>query len=370
MPTRQLPESTEYSPDLRLIRVVLPLDLIQRVDELLIRGVGGYRSRQEFIRDAVEALVLELSYAPAPDEPALRDDALGEVQHRQMVAPIASSPPSSARREPPEAPPLPPPDINVHGMLDFSRLLPTPDVKVVESPGAVVVDEPLFGLHNRDYPSLWLASRLAQATRSSLVDDEDFIAQALKEAWSLGEKLQALEKRTGTRLSSLFPTNRQKSGRAEEAFRNFAFGQVTRLDNGLRASGPLFTWRIVQVQATDSHIGLTPHGLKLLQQLSGLSAMTPHDRTHAEAFLAHLREHAPADWWGFQTVLREVGKGAARLDLLQRFRAEMPRWTESQVSTNVSGYVARAREWGLLESKQSEGKYLLTEFGGSFIGAA
>jgi hypothetical protein len=360
MSPRQEPDFTKYSPEQRLVRVVLPVELIQRVDELLVRGVGGYRNRQDFIRDAAEALVLELSYAPASEEPAPRQGV-----------PILSSPPPEAQREPPKAPP--PPDVHVHdvhGTLDFSLLPLVPDVKVVEAPGAVVVDEPLFGLHNRDYPSLWLASRLAQATRSGLVDAADFMAQALKEAWTLGEKLQALEQRTGTRLSSLFPTNRQKSGRAEEAFRIFALGQVTRSDTGLRASGPLFTWRIAQVQAADSHIGLTPQGLRLMRKLAGLSAMTPHNQTHAEAFLAHLREHAPADWWGFETVLREVGKGAARLGLLQRFRAEQPRWTEAQVSTNVSGYVARAREWGLLESKQSEGKYLLTEFGGSFVGAA
>jgi hypothetical protein len=360
MSSRRDPDSAKYSPDQRLVRVVLPVDLIQRVDELLLRGVGGYRNRQDFIRDAVEALVLELSYAPAPEEPAPRQGA-----------PILSDLPPEAQQALPEA--LPPPEVHAHddhGTLDFSQLPLVPDVKVVEAPGAVVVDEPLFGLHNRDYPSLWLASRLAQATRSGLVDDEDFMAQALQEAWILGEKLQALEQRTGTRLSSLFPTNRQKSGRAEEAFRTFAFGQVTRSDAGPRASGPLFTWRIVQVQIAGSHIGLTPQGLRLMRKLAGLSAMTPHDRTHAEAFLVHLREHAPADWWGFETVLREVSKGATRLGLLQRFRAEKPRWTEAQVSTNVSGYVARAREWGLLESKQSEGKYLLTEFGRSFVGAA
>lgn len=350
------PDAAKYSPDHRLVRVVLPVELIQRVDNLLLQGVGGYRNRQDFIQDAVEALVLELSYAPAPEEPAPREGA-----------PIPSSPPPESQREPPKAPP---PDAHVHGTLDFSLLPRVPDVKVVEAPGAVVVDEPLFGLHNRDYPSLWLASRLAQATRLGLVDGEDFMSQALKEAWPLGEKLQALEQRTGTRLSSLFPTNRQKSGRAEEAFRTFAFGQVTRSDTGLRASGPLFTWRIAQVEAADSLIGLTPQGLILMRKLAGLSAMTPHDHAHAEAFLAHLREHAPADWWGFEIVLREVSRGSTRLGLLQRFRAEKPQWTEAQVSTNVSGYVARAREWGLLESKQSAGKYLLTEFGGSFVGAA
>ena len=338
----------------------MPVDLIHRLDELLLRGVGGYRNRQDFIRDAVEALVLEFSYAPAPEEPTPRQGA-----------PTPSDLPSEAQRTLPGA--RPSPEVHVHddpGSLDFSRLPLVPDVKVVEVPGAVVVDEPLFGLHNRDYPSLWLASRLAQATRSLLVDDENFMAQALKEAWLLGEKLQALEQRTGTRLSSLFPTNRQKAGRAEETFRTFAFGQVIRSNTALHVSGPLFTWRIAQIQAMDSLIGLTPQGLRLMAKLAGLSAMTPHDQTHAEAFLAHLRDHAPADWWGFETVLREVRNAATRLGLLQRFRAEKPQWTEAQVSTNVSGYVARAREWGLLESKQSEGKYLLTKFGGSFVGAA
>src|SRR5690606_21965505 len=47
----------------------LPLSLIRRMDELINQGVGGYQTRAELIREAVEALVLELSYERAPDEP-------------------------------------------------------------------------------------------------------------------------------------------------------------------------------------------------------------------------------------------------------------------------------------------------------------
>ncbi|MBM7117945.1 ribbon-helix-helix domain-containing protein [Archangium primigenium] len=355
------PDPNQYGPDQRLVRVVLPMELIQRVDELLLRRVGGYRNRQDFIRDAVDALVLELSYAPAPQEPPSQ---LEERIRIRPASPVEMRDTLAETRLPTTVD-----DYAEHGTLDFSRLPVVSDVQVIEAPGAVVVDEPLFGLHNRDYPSLWLASQLAQATRLELANNESFMAQAIKDAWVLGEKLQAFEQRTDTRLSSLFPTNRQKSGRAEEAFRTFAFGQFTNTANGLRASGPLFTWRVVQVQATDMLIGLTPQGLRLVRQLSGLSAVTPHEKAHSEAFLSHLRDNAPADWWGFETVLLEVSKGATRLNLLQRFRTEKPRWTEAQVSTNVAGYVARAREWGLLESKQAGGKYLLTKFGESFLGS-
>ena len=53
----------------------------------------------------------------------------------------------------------------------------------------------------------------------------------------------------------------------------------------------------------------------------------------------------------------------SRLELVEVFQTARPDWTASVAATNTQGYVARAREWGLVESKQVAGTYRLTEFG-------
>jgi hypothetical protein len=59
-----------------------------------------------------------------------------------------------------------------------------------------------------------------------------------------------------------------------------------------------------------------------------------------------------------------IGLGAnTRRALLDRYSRSHPQWTANEVSTNVAGYVARAREWGLVEPHQLGGTYALTEHG-------
>jgi hypothetical protein len=110
-------------------------------------------------------------------------------------------------------------------------------------------------------------------------------------------------------------------------------------------------------------VGLTSAGRELLTALEAVSLEMPHPPGLAERFFAHLRAFAPQDWWGFTTLLEAVEAGTTRVELVELFQRAQPTWNESKNATNAAGYVARAREWGLVEPKQVDGRYALTPFG-------
>jgi hypothetical protein len=52
-----------------------------------------------------------------------------------------------------------------------------------------------------------------------------------------------------------------------------------------------------------------------------------------------------------------------RLSLVSELSTRYPDWSAPEVQTNLAGYVGRAREWGLLERKQTKGRYVATAQG-------
>jgi hypothetical protein len=358
--------------DLRLARMLLPAALLREIDELVLEGRGGYETRPEFILDAIQNHVLEVKYGvaekgrgsllPETDAPAAPE------RHSRRQADNASP----NKREPAAGPPA--------AIANGEPVRPLRDLTetklhvgqrgaVVDEGLAVVKEEPVLGLHNRDYPSIWAAVLLAADTSEELVPFSAFLDYATREAWRYAESLGDLEKQTKIKLRALFPTNFAKPQSAEEGFRAFAIGAVAKTprDDGMvDASGPLFSWKVCQlVRHSDGELllGLTSPGHRMLEGLDGLSLRWPHEPEYAERFLAHLQEHAPWDWAGFEQLLDAVANGPTRTELAQRFQQWQPDWSDAMANTNAAGFVARAREWGLLEPKLTEGHYALTEFG-------
>lgn len=232
----------------------------------------------------------------------------------------------------------------------------------------------LFGLHNRDYPSLWALTKLASMTLHRPVPIEDYFAAVLEEAWPFGELLLAIEKHTGAKCTALFPTNPEKRKPAEMGFRSFAVGDYRAIGDAYTTNGPLFEWRVVGLvagQRNEPLIGVTAAGWELLAGVSGISVEEPHSPAAATTFLTHLAEHVPADWKGFTEIIRAIGPdGATRQDVLRHVAKAWPDWTENEVSTNSAGYVARAREWGLVEPKQTKSQYHLAPLGLEYTNGA
>jgi Arc/MetJ-type ribon-helix-helix transcriptional regulator len=337
----------------RLIRVPLPASLVQEMDNIIRSGEGGFESREEFVREAVEAAVMEARYGIVQD---------------QLAAPAAAAEPT------PGLSVVSSPAVFVASGGD-DRLgrtalrRPVRPEHFAEPVARVGEHEPQFGLHNRDYPSLWAGARLCDLTSNGPASFEPMLKDLISEAWEFADYLEALDRQgVPGKPSALFPTNKEKRQASEGAFAQFAVGTLTRdkTTGAWRASGPLFDWGVLGlVEQGDStpKVGITEAGFDLLCDMEGLDVSQPHGERWALRFLSHLDQHSPADREGFSVILEGASRSCSRSELVEIVRERWSQWSAVEASTNAAGYVARGREWGLLEPRQYQGTYRLTDFG-------
>jgi hypothetical protein len=253
------------------------------------------------------------------------------------------------------------------GDLAGTAILPPPKPHLIAHGVAKALDQALLGLHNRDYVSLWAAQRLARYTCDGPIPFQEYQQRVTSAAWYFADQLRGLETGDrGRKLTVLLPTNMDKRQSAERGFQHFAVGTVARETgaSGLLATGALFAWQMIQIAPDDDMpVGLTEVGWELLRSLEGLSLDLPHATARADRFLDYLGTHAPADKEGFDHILKVVADGPDRATLVASFAERHPEWTAAMANTNTTGYVARSREWGLVEPKLVEGRYWLSDQG-------
>lgn len=340
----------------RPLRLLIEVSIARELDRVLAEGLGGYSNRHELVNDLLEQGLLGLRYpenggqlTAAPDAQA----AGGESSPRVRPAPAAR--PSAD-----------------DGLLEIR--FPAAQGAVIENELAVVPDEPMFGMHNRDAPSAWALGRLAEAAEDGPVSLAAFYDATTTAAWQLASELEALERPGQQKLAIMLPRNPDKPQSAAEGFRTFAMGQIARKPDstGHRpAAGPFFQWNAVGLvgDPREPEIGLTEGGWELTRVFSGLEFGLPHDAQIAWRFLDFLQEYAPADLWGFSTVLAGAAAEMGRLEMnahaLEALKADFPAvaWKQSVADSIASGYVSRARAWGLLEPKLVRGANRLTPIG-------
>lgn len=342
------------STELRAIRVALPAEQIRRMDELIMSGSGGFESRGEFIREAVESQIVELAYPAAPESLL----TLGISSQAELSESGDSAASDFGLAAGPQVHAVAP-TLSDTSILSVQNGFQWTDSHVEPEGG------PLFGLHNRDYPSLWALSRIAVLTTSGPIDFETCLEEVTRSGWEFGEVLLRLGDSLGSRVDTLFPTNREKPQSVAGRFQQFAVGFVTKRGGELHSGGPLFKWGCCALRKAERgwQIALTPAGHDLLHGMAGLTVAEPHADEFARRFVAHLQQYSPEDWEGFQTALAAIRDGAGRMDLVDAFATARPDWKENVVHTNASGYVARCREWGLVERKLANSQYVITRLG-------
>jgi hypothetical protein len=348
----------------RIVKIPMPLDLIRRMDEALAGGKGGLETREQFLREAAEGLLAELTYPEAPSEPIAPATPTENESVASDAAAVLTWVLSSV-------PPWEQEELRLMDLAD-SALGPVPAGVTLATGVARPTDQPPLGLHNRDYPSLWAASRLARYSQEGLTTVEEFKRRVTAAAWFFGDQLHRFDQGPRSlRLTPIFPTNPSKREAAEQGFQSFALGEIPRrrpATGEIPVGGPLFDWRLCQLERQDGAllIGLTPEGHALLEGLGGLSLELPHDEATANLFLRHLVARAPGERWGFERILTLALEQPSREEMVAAISEERGDWTAATASSVAQGYVARAREWGLLESRLQQGRYRLTEFGESW----
>jgi hypothetical protein len=309
----------------RLVKTWLPVDLVRQMDVAIVRSGGGYLDRAEFIAEAVrdrlaeeEAAAWQVTDAPAPVPPPI---PTGDAEA----------------------------DFSFADWLDVAPTLPPADGPSEN-----------FGLHNRDLPTLWALDWLGRlaARRGEPIAWSEFLADLLPRAWEIGRALAGLE-HGGT---SGFPTNPKRKEATEQRFAAHAVGQISARGN----SGPLFVFRLAGLDGARG--APTPAAVELMRALAaaGFVVGAPFPVAAWEAFANHLRSQSPQELEAWLYVLARIADEPTRPELVER----CTRWSGSAAGTNAMSYVARAREWGLVEPALIDGRYLLTERGRATLAGA
>lgn len=341
--------ATSSDENLRPVKFLLPASVVRAMDQAILQRQGGYADRHELARDAIEAHVIELLYG-ADSHDATDDSRLGGGA-------VLSPQPS------PE----------VSAQLSVADTALAPAKRGIVHVGATMRTnaEPLLGLHNRDYPSLWALRQIAEVVSSSdkgTTSVEETFAEVTKRAWTFAAGLNELDQARKYKVSALFPANRDKPQSSSDTFRTFALGTFTyprETGQPVQATGPLAAWRALAVthDGTRLHVGLTVDGWNLLETIAGITIDQPHDADVAARFLAHILPRHAGERWAFGHLLHVLdGDNVGRAELAATF-AQARDWSKSVAESTAQGYVARAREWGLVEMKLHEGRYRLTDSG-------
>ena len=367
----------------RILRIPLPVEIIREMDELVEGNAGGMESRAEFAREAIEAMALELRHGVFESRMA---GATEGDNHRAPNSPSSDSvgkgtkPTIVSKPEAGTTKALPSEETTAVMSIEATALPAPPAVSYFCRPqkdSEIHSERLMFGMHNRDYPSLWAASKICEMSKDGPISFEDAVRQLLPEAWSMGEQLVELDeankqkgKARGAKLSALFPTNKEKRKQAEENFAYFAVGWEAKNGSGqVELLGPLPDWKVIGFENSPDgmKVGMTEAGVRLLEDLVGLTVVQPHPPEMAQKFFDYLKLHAPADWIGFTTMMKSASQRHRRHEMIEVFANQWPDLTATNTETNTAGYVARGREWGLIGMTQIDACYVLTDFGKSFL---
>ena len=177
----------------RIAKVPLPVPLIRRMDEAVVAERGGFRTRVELVREAIENLLNELEFPDAPNEPhqpssaesiELVETSSDSNSRTSFIEDLVSTVPSWERDE-----------LTLADIAGTALRPPADRPRLIVNGQARTSDQPLLGLHNRDYVSLWAAQRLAHYTMDGPLPFQDYLRRLTAAAWYFGAQLQDLEVR-------------------------------------------------------------------------------------------------------------------------------------------------------------------------------
>ena len=316
----------------RIVKVQLPGHLVSAMDGF-INGSADYSGRDEVLADALAAFLSEAGVS-APEQMTL-----------PMIASITpKTMPGSLRGVEPLEAVIAATTLEIHAAPEGTS--------IIETVEGLPREQFTWGLHNRDFPTVWAAFHLGAATAAEggPVPFLEWQTRLARTAWQISLGLQG----DSTFDLSGFPINAQKATKAEARFLSFFVGAAD-------GTGPIFDLALAGID-TAGCCALTAPGVQVLRALEGWDNRVDVPQTAARcgAWLMHLAQWAPADIDMFITVIDAIGKGRAnREDVLLDIAEHYQEWSESQVSTNTAAAVARLRELGLLERRQREGRYVV-----------
>ena len=249
-------------------------------------------------------------------------------------------------------------------------------------------DAHLSGLTNRVAPTLWAASRLAEAQArgdGSSVLYQDFISDLMPKAWRIGQGLEHEERLQGPSkfaVSARWPklprsrARRDQAGdeehvrtqRLAQAVTSFieyslAFWRPPSRTGGSPVRGPMAMLGLADIWAEgdEVRIAVSPSAIPLLVRLGevGTSCDYPHSDEAWREYSYFVSQHARgSESLDMLHLLRLLAQSESRADFYES--AATFSMTEQQIdrkrgmsskgySTDANGGISRLREWGLVD---------------------
>lgn len=343
---------TSQTRNSRLVKILLPVDVVRDMDKRILASEGAYQDRNEFVAEAIRDRLAEDAAFSGDAQEATRSGRPKKPSAAQIAAAVAGYvAPDDAPVGEPTARPFVAPAGGLVTLGDWNR------AETCTVPGQRS-DQVSFGLHNRDFPTLWALNRLATMTGREAVTWEQFLGVVREEGAGVGERLRLhdLDRANSIAVGIGFPKPGAKRDASIERFINAMLGSVRRAD------GPLFDLALVGFADGDrTMVAPTEAGLAAMGDMvgSGLSTSLPQPPAAFERWWAHLGEWAPAERGAWLKVLRVVAEAPTRDALIAQF----PEWRGHTATTNTVGFIGRSREWGLLQPELDDGRYQLTDLG-------
>lgn len=325
----------------RLLKTWQNPELIRRMDQVIIASEGAYADRTEFLAEAIRDRVEAEENAPSEEDSA--DSAGGSM-------PV----PRAGPNEP--AGTLAPEVDHSAAFGDWLEGSPPTLQPLLDASTA-------FGLHNRDYPTLWGADWIGRLTAEAMqpLPWSPLTEVIIARAWEFAAQLQTadLDRPRGAKVAAGFPTNRKRPEAVSTRFREHFLGFIDRRG----ARGPLFMFGLAGIDGQE--VALSQAGVDLLGKLRNaeFAAGPPFSSDAWSAFASHLAIHAPKELEMWRRVLAIVADEPDRKTLIER----CDWWSGNTADTNSMGYMARGREWGLVEVKLQDSHYHLTDRGAAEI---
>lgn len=310
----------------RLIKAWLPIDLVRGMDTAILGSEGSFVDRTDFIAEALTNLLSELRHeSPAPSS--------SDSYYQNGTNATTTE------------------DVSFGDWLDRNP------VTMPASDGP----ETNFGMHNRDWPTLWAIDWLGRLATDAgePVSWDALVAAIVPRAWREAQRLRARSDGFGIKAEAGFPTQMKRRESGERRFLAHSVGT-------LNCDGPAFVFRLIGLD--QGRVAPSPAALDLLTQLrsAGVETAPPFSPVAWQAFKSHLNKHARPEIEMWTRVLEVIAGRPNRTELGLR----CPWWEGGSTETNANSYVARGREWGLVEPRLIEGRYQLTELGEETVEAS
>jgi hypothetical protein len=349
-------DMTNQTRNTRLVKILLPADLIREMDIRILGSGGAYQDRNEFVSEAIRDRLAEEA-ALDGDEP----ESTPPARHRKPSAPriaeelVGYVAPDLGRAEEPMLALAIPATPKARGDQLYLGDWQRGNSCTVPAQRSERVS---FGLHNRDFPTLWALNRLATMTGRDAVGWDQFLAVVREEGAGVGERLRLhdLEAGHAIPIGIGFPKPGAKRDASIERFVNAMLGTARRAD------GPLFDLALIGfADEAREKIAPTDAGLDALGDMvdRGLGTDLPQPPAAFKRWWQHLSEWVPAERAAWHKVLRVAAEATSRDELVAAF----PEWRGHTATTNTVGFIGRSREWGLMQPELHDGRYLLTELG-------